>query len=179
MKKENKTQYVLLGLLNIHPQSGYDLKNNIQKTVGYFWSESYGQIYPTLAQLEKVGLVSKTVQKSGRQRQIYSITAKGRKILKQWLQTPITLPKIRNELLLKVFFASSIPTEVSIKHIAAYMEQTQQLHGILKQIEKIILQHPQYNPKKPYNLLTVQFGILATGAEMTWCKQALKKLQSI
>lgn len=181
MKKDNKTQYVLLGLLNIHPQSGYDLKSNIEKTVGYFWNESYGQIYPTLSLLEKNGLIAKSKTKSSnaRQRQVYTITNKGRATLKTWLQQPIVLPKVRNELLLKIFFGESNSLQDNIKHIKDYLQQTQQLHNMLKQIEKIVVLHPQYDPKKPYNLLTIRFGLLATEAEIKWCKQTLKTLYDI
>lgn len=181
MKRDNKTKYILLGLLNIHPQSGYDLKKSIEHTVGFFWSESYGQIYPTLATLEQEGAITKvkTSQQSTRQRQVYTITKKGQNVIKEWLALPVALPKVRNELLLKVFFGKTVSKEVSIQHILQYLEQTQRLHGILKQIEQMIVQHPKYNPKKPYNLLTVQFGLLATEAEMKWCKQALKTFRSI
>src|ERR1035441_9620557 len=52
----NRTAYVLLGLLSIEPnQSGYDLRKAIESSVGYFWGESYGQIYPTLKRLAAGG----------------------------------------------------------------------------------------------------------------------------
>jgi len=37
---------VLLGVLAIEPMSGYDLGLTIRQSVGHFWNESYGQIYP-------------------------------------------------------------------------------------------------------------------------------------
>lgn len=44
--ERNQTSYVILGLLSIAPnQTGYDIRKAVEETVGYFWSESYGQIY--------------------------------------------------------------------------------------------------------------------------------------
>ena len=37
--------------------SGYDLGQNIRGSVGFFWNESYGQIYPNLKKLAAEGLV--------------------------------------------------------------------------------------------------------------------------
>ena len=46
------TAFVILGILAIHPhQSGYEIRKTVQQTVGFFWGESYGQLYPTLKSL--------------------------------------------------------------------------------------------------------------------------------
>jgi len=42
---------VCLGMLTEGEASGYDLKKHFERSVGHFWSESYGRIYPMLAQL--------------------------------------------------------------------------------------------------------------------------------
>lgn len=67
---------VLLGLLEIEPLSGYDLGLVIRASVGHFWNESYGQIYPNLKRLEAEGFVtSKTERQKGKpDRRVYSIT---------------------------------------------------------------------------------------------------------
>jgi hypothetical protein len=58
---------VLLGLLAIEPMSGYDLGLTIRASVGHFWNESYGQIYPNLKKLETERFViSKTERQKGK-----------------------------------------------------------------------------------------------------------------
>ncbi len=52
-----KTRFVILGLLNEEPLSGYDIKKIIDIRMSFFWQESYGQIYPELAKLREEGLV--------------------------------------------------------------------------------------------------------------------------
>jgi len=50
--ERSQTAYVILGILAIHDnQSGYEIRKTIQQSVGFFWGESYGQIYPTLKRL--------------------------------------------------------------------------------------------------------------------------------
>ena len=50
-RRSSSSKEVLLGLLAIQPMSGYDLGQNIRTSVGHFWNESYGQIYPNLKAL--------------------------------------------------------------------------------------------------------------------------------
>ncbi len=52
-----KTRFVILGLLNEEPLSGYDMKKIIDIRMSFFWQESYGQIYPELAKLREEGLI--------------------------------------------------------------------------------------------------------------------------
>ena len=57
--KRSQTAYVILGILAIHDnQSGYEIRKTIQQTVGFFWGESFGQIYPTLKKLLADGLIA-------------------------------------------------------------------------------------------------------------------------
>lgn len=55
-----KTRYVILGLLNEEPLSGYDIKKIIDIRMSFFWQESYGQIYPELSKLREEGLIELT-----------------------------------------------------------------------------------------------------------------------
>ena len=60
MKLEGgSTPNALLGLLSLGPMSGYDIRQLIPRSIGYFWNESYGQIYPGLKRLAAAGLVEK------------------------------------------------------------------------------------------------------------------------
>ena len=55
----------------------------IPESIGHFWSESYGQIYPGLKRLAADGLVEKkTERQKGRpDRHLYSLTEEGREEL--------------------------------------------------------------------------------------------------
>ena len=73
----NATSYTILGGLSVQPNlSGYDIRKGIQQSIGYFWAESYGQIYPALKLLAAEGLIapSKASSKGRKGRQTYVIT---------------------------------------------------------------------------------------------------------
>src|SRR6516225_7848815 len=77
------TGYVLLGFLNAHPHSGYDMKRLADHSTRFFWQISYGQIYPELKRLVAQGLVAVEAGSRGmRARNVYSITNKGRATLR-------------------------------------------------------------------------------------------------
>ena len=45
-------------MLNLRPMSGYQLRLTIRRTIGNFWQESFGQIYPALRTMVAEGLVT-------------------------------------------------------------------------------------------------------------------------
>lgn len=58
---------------------GYELRKQLSQKLGFFWTVSFGSLYPSLAKLERRGVVEKTAygEKPSRRRQVYSITASG------------------------------------------------------------------------------------------------------
>ena len=80
---EKRTDCVILGLLSHEELTGYEIKRRMDTTLSYFWGASYGSIYPTLNGLVKDGLAEKrSDDESPRNKQIYTITEKGREYLK-------------------------------------------------------------------------------------------------
>ena len=70
------TAYVILGMLNLAPRSGYEIKALVDESTRFFWAASYGQIYPELKRLEEAGLIEGTSSpQGGRKRTIYELTA--------------------------------------------------------------------------------------------------------
>ena len=98
-------------------RSGYDIRKAIETSVGYFWGESYGQIYPALKQLAGQGLIEAGGEPGKQRRQAYRITAAGRAVLRDWLAAPFQNDPPRNEFLLKLFFGAEADPSVAIAHI--------------------------------------------------------------
>ena len=61
MPSENKTRYAVLGLLNMAPMTGYQMRKVYESSLGHFWSESYSHLYAILKVLEAEGLRRPTV----------------------------------------------------------------------------------------------------------------------
>jgi DNA-binding PadR family transcriptional regulator len=171
---------VLLGLLTVEPMSGYDLGQTIRGSIGHFWNESYGQIYPSLKKLAADGLVTaKTEKQKGKpDRHIYSITKKGRERLANWLAVPPQAEIPRNELLLKLFFGAQLAPETSIGYIERMAESERRSLQLIKRAAKEIAKNQQY-PDAPYWKMAARFGEFELEAHLRWGKETLAELRKI
>ncbi len=181
MGKKNKTKYALLGMLSMSPMSGYDIKKLTDFSISHFWSENFGHIYPVLKKMETDGFVTKEVEEtSGKpNRNIYYITPTGRQELVNWLHLPVEPPPIRNEILLKIFFADQLPTEKIIEMVAEERKKCLDNLSKYKKIEETLKADGQYmNDKRiPFWLMTLSFGVHSSKAGVSWCEETLKILE--
>jgi PadR family transcriptional regulator AphA len=171
----------ILGLLSWYPMSGYELKATIESTIGNFWSESFGQIYPELHRLERQGLVTSQLEpgENPKSKRRYSITDAGRDELRRWLtQQPKERPP-RNELLLKIFFGLRAGPEAILPYVREARERFQQRITALRQGEASIQEAQKGNPHLPYWLITMRNGLLQYEAMLTWCDQTISELERL
>jgi PadR family transcriptional regulator AphA len=175
------TPNALLGLLSLGPMSGYDIRQLIPRSIGYFWNESYGQIYPGLKRLAEAGLVEKKTErkKGSPDRHLYSLTAAGREQLRQWLKRPVVDEVPRNELLLKLFFGAHVSPGVSREHVAAYLEMHETTLKAYGALAKTLRKDEANDPQLPYWLMTLNMGRHRTTAIVKWCRETLKELDEI
>jgi len=171
---------VLLGLLTVEPMSGYDIGLSIRASVGYFWNESYGQIYPNLKKLEAGGFASaKTERQKGKpDRRIYSITKKGRERLAKWLEVPPQPEIPRNELLLKLFFAAQVTPDIPIGYLERMAENERAVLDQIKRAHEEIGKNKQY-PDAPYWKMAARFGELELEAHLRWAAETVAELKKM
>jgi len=179
MPRVNQSQFAVLGLLSFEPMSGYDLRQLIAWSVSHFWRESYGQIYPTLRQLEKQRLVSKKTrrQKGKPDRNLYSLTPAGHERLKQWLSLPATPEVPRNELLLKLFFGQWVSEEMSRSQVENRLQIWEQQLAEYAVIRKRLLAEHASSPGLPFWEITLSYGEHIAKAQVAWSEETLKKLK--
>jgi PadR family transcriptional regulator, regulatory protein AphA len=180
--ERNRTAYVALGMLSIQPNlSGYDIRKAVEGSVGHFWGESYGQIYPTLKRLAAEGLIvaNSAPSSSRKKRQEYSLTEAGRTCLGEWLAVPFQNDPPRNEFLLKLFFGGDVPLSVSIAHVRDCQEKNRQMLATLKEFEELMRKQASPNPHAPFWTLTLELGIALTRTGLEWCDHALATLLSM
>lgn len=80
----------ILGELMEEPQSGYDLRNLLQVSLGHHRKVSYGVIYPLLEKLEREGLAEVTNAGSeGKNKKVAAITEKGKKRFFELMKMPV------------------------------------------------------------------------------------------
>jgi DNA-binding PadR family transcriptional regulator len=82
--------HVLLGLLEPGPQHGYTLKSAYDARFGRARELRFGQVYATLARLERSGLaeVVGVEHGEGPDRRVYAVTPGGVEELTSWMSTP-------------------------------------------------------------------------------------------
>lgn len=181
MPKINKTKFALLGILTFGPMSGYDIKKLTDFSISHFWSENFGHIYPVLRRMEEEGLVTKEVKetKGKPNRNIYSITEEGRRELAAWLLLPVEEKSQRNELLLKLFFASGLPEERVIEMVSEEEDRQKRLLSEYDDIEKTLTNEESYrdNESLPYWLMTLSYGKKVSQAILEWCEETSKVLK--
>ncbi len=181
MSRENKSKYAVLGVLSLGPMSGYDIKKTIEMSLGNFWSESYGQIYPILKDLVAEGLAISDTEAPpvGPSRRVYTITPAGRMELRRWLERPPEHNVGRIEILLKLFFGWQVPPEESRKKLEEYRRLQQDLLMHYDGIEQRIRADETEHPGLPYWLMTISYGRHITRALIEWCDESLATLESL
>lgn len=178
MSKQNTTRFILLGLLSHEDMSGYDMKKRMDIMVSSFWNVGYGQIYPTLAELEREGLIFKAAGavSKGPQKNLYSITQAGREHLQAWLALPEEKEYTKYEILLKLFFSGSMPAADNVKRIQAFNERHRQNLGAILQFKSELAGILDTAPDHLYYYITVLFGEYVYKAYLQWADEALRLL---
>jgi PadR family transcriptional regulator, regulatory protein AphA len=134
------TEGAVLGLLARAGReiSGYDLKKAGDRSVGYFWAPTRSHIYAVLPRLVEAGLATRRdVAQSGKpDKQLYRITAAGRRALSTWLgESEVEVDASRNTLLLKLFFGAYTEREHLIADVREYRRSAEELLSDLDRIE--------------------------------------------
>ena len=97
-------RHSLLVLLDAGPMHGYGLKTEFEAATGDVWPLNVGQVYTTLARLERDGLVRADTDADGQK--VYAITEAGRAEARRWFETPVAREVVpRQELAIKLVFA--------------------------------------------------------------------------
>lgn len=169
----------MLGLLSSGEQSGYDLKKRADSSVGYFWAPTKSRIYAILPRLVEAGLVRRRdVRQQGRpDKQLYRLTAEGRRALAAWVsEHPPEPGHDSNLLLLKLFFGEHAGPEPLIEQVREHREAVERFRDELRGIDAA--------PRRPgqddrYPRLTRTYGLAWADFVIAWAKAAERELSRI
>lgn len=169
--RERTTPFVLLGVIaQMGAASGYEVQRFIAGSIGQFWSESFGQIYPELSRLAREGLVSEVSerQNGARSRTRYRVTPQGRAGLKRWLARPPVEQPPRQEALLKVFFGSIAGADVVLGHLDQEEKRHRERLGFLRGVAETLLRDFPDDPDLAFSLMTVRAGERGALSRLAW-----------
>lgn len=169
MKHVNKTRYAILGVLLDGPATGYEIKALMGRSTVYFWRESDSTIYPMLKVLAKEGKVLSEIAYVGKKmKEIFSITAAGRKEFDAWLEGSTGSETPRNEFLLKLFFVEDARGMKRL--LRERLEKAEKTYEEYKAIEERLESLGNY-PRKAIRLKSLRYGIAQLELEIKWIKE--------
>jgi DNA-binding PadR family transcriptional regulator len=101
-------EHALLVALSERPASGLELTRRFEKSLGFFWHATHQQIYRVLGRMEADGWVDvEVVEQEGRpDKRVHTPSPAGRRVLAEWLATPMPMESFRSELAVKLRGAS-------------------------------------------------------------------------
>jgi DNA-binding PadR family transcriptional regulator len=180
--KLSATGKVILGMLAAQPRSGYEIKQLVDSSARFFWTASYGQIYPELKKLERAGLIAGADSSTGaRQRTTFKLTAEGKRAAREWIGRPPEVLEIRDEGLLKLFFAGSIDAkraaEIARERAAISREKAAQLRAIEVAIDAA--RRPEGPDAKPDagSMTVLRYGIETSEWQADWFERTATELE--
>jgi PadR family transcriptional regulator, regulatory protein AphA len=171
--KPTAVTWAVLGLVRERPRSGYDLKRAVDRTIRHFWAASYGQIYPELRRLEVAGWIAgEEAGNGGRARRLYRITEPGRRALEDWLHGRETRIELRDESLLRLFFADALPADEALGLLAARREGYRAMLDYLRSLDD------GGEPDPPFIDLVYRWGMDYCAWGIEWCDRQERRLRS-
>ena len=168
--------YVILTLVGSRGASPHDLRRNAE-TGRMHWDAAPSQWYAEPKRLAKMGYLD-AEKRPGRTRQRthYTLTEKARAALEEWVRTPVALPRIQNEPIVRLLAADLVPADAALEGLAGLRSEVEEL------LERSREQRERWPGTLPHreHLLSVNEdfaeGILRLTLE--WLEEAEKTLRA-
>jgi DNA-binding PadR family transcriptional regulator len=162
----------LLAMLAHHPAHGYRLKAEFERSTGGAWPLNIGQVYTTLARLERDGLIEPA--RADDEQKSWQLTAAGREALAAWYETPVVdEPPARDELAIKVLIAAATGTD----DVTAILQR--QRESTMARLQRLTHQKMKADPRRELSwLLVLEALVLAADAELRWLDRCEAHLEA-
>ncbi|MBC7549661.1 MAG: PadR family transcriptional regulator [Cellulomonas sp.] len=170
-----QTELAVLGALSVEPATGYAVREAIRDVLGHFWSESFGQIYPTLSELERQG----HIQRSGGTRagsSVFALTESGMTRFRELLGEPVQTALPRNGALLRLFFGRTVGREGCRELLLGAQSDAERRLVEFEAVAREMSADEAHAPDLPFWQLTVSAGQHTARATAAWATQALAAL---
>jgi DNA-binding PadR family transcriptional regulator len=172
-------KHAILGYLSWQPFSGYDLKKLIAGSPSLHWSGNNNQIYTTLVQLHRDGLVSSEVQQQAHYpaRKVYTLTEAGRAELKQWVLSAPELPQFRHPFLIQLAWADQLDVGELDALLARYENEVEMQLLMCREQARRGIAGPARTPREAllWRMIS-QNTIDAYSHELAWVRQVRAEL---
>ena len=176
--KGGRTRFAILSLLRLGPLSGAEIKDYCHSRFGQFWSESYGQIYPTLNTLCEQGLIRRLDEPEQGKSKKYEILDQGRRALRDWVETPVADRLVRDELILKMFSASLGDPQVLLSEIESALAKNASKLAEIEFGLRALRDMDAPATDAGYWALVLRSGELTGNARQAWLEEVRAHIQT-
>jgi len=175
--------HAILGFLNYHPYTGYDLKKIFDTSVQHFWQADQSQIYRTLTRLTERGFaeMEKVLQEDRPDRKVYHITNDGRDELFQWISIPPPMVGPRSASLVQVFFAGQLEDDEILAKFEGYAAVMRLILAGYEQVPDQLgpFQEEISSPREHFFwMLTLENGIRNMRANLEWAESIVERTKN-
>lgn len=128
MSELTTVSYVVLGLVGEQGEGAHDLVQILRRGAVYY-AVAPSQVYAEPKRLAGLGYLT-VREEPGRTtpRKVYSLTAKGRRALREWMSQPAAFPRMQNEAAVRIMCAD----------IAQPQRVLESLRGMRPEIERVL-----------------------------------------
>lgn len=180
-------KYILLGLLNYSPMTGYDLKQTIDHSISHFWHAYHSQIYTTLRQMEADGLViSEIHQTTGLpDRRVYALTTIGLLEFNTWLDSPLTeMSPVKEELLVRLFFSARRDKKSILAELALQRELHQKKLDHYRSMKsghfiEECSENPEMESDSTFWEMTLNLGLGYEEMYLDWLGKSIQEIERL
>lgn len=146
MRKLTSTSYAVLCLLHVKPWTGYELAQQMGRSMSWLWPRAVSGVYQEPKVLVAHGLAKARTGRTGRRPYTeYAITPKGRKALRAWLGESSAPPVFESEALVRLSFADAGDKDQLLATLAEFRAQVDVLRErILGQVHDYL--SPDHGP---------------------------------
>jgi len=170
--RSSKTRFLILGLLSEGPLSGYDIARTTKLRFRFFWSESYGQIYPELRRLAEEGLIGEGNAEGSRGRKTWILTEAGSLALKSWLEEDKEVSDIaRFETLLKAYFSFAASPGTLGRILGGFEERLSAEIAAMEGMEDQLHDIPDPQGNHDYALMVLELGLATYRTWKDWAER--------
>jgi DNA-binding PadR family transcriptional regulator len=154
---------LFLTLLAAGSAYGYELRQTLELQFGELLPAiNAGQIYTTLARLERDGLVvGQDVEEDSRGKRVYELTEKGREFLVKWIDVPVPGTRLKDEFFMKFVLVAATgladPQSMIERQRREYLQSLRDLDALLER-----------RAESPNTELLVEGAILHLKADLEW-----------
>ncbi len=129
-------EHALLVSLSERPGTGIELTRRFDRSIGFFWRATHQQIYKVLRRMEDDGWIRGAAGEGRSTERSYSVTARGRGVLADWVSAPTAAAALRSEVAVKMRGASYGDRDRLLVHLADLIAEHRTRQAHFQQLER-------------------------------------------